>query len=268
MFENKDIYSDKNNFFEDDYRREDPFYNHNTCCETKSIATSNLSSIGRRIYSATGKLIKKSTIGDKILIQTKYGLRYLSGLDYTKRGTRHAVAKIIANEAYLRGYKGYYGVEIMDEEDVGAYTNNANTIWVNAKQLSNGTYDSYYDLASMLDHEANLDFGHKGEKNRDNYNFVSHANVYLGQSQTSDFGNTGKNNKYNVASSYVNRVYNAYLKDEITFEGVKSKYNDFNQLNKKNDIKIKSGFDGSGVSVEIKGESYRVDLKKLNSPYE
>ncbi|MEN2487943.1 RHS repeat-associated core domain-containing protein [Flavobacterium sp. B11] len=92
-----------------------------------------------RIYSASGRLIRDTGVGTKIMIQTKHGLRYLSGLDYTKKGTRYAVSRIIAKEASLRCYGGYYGVRNMDEENTGAYTNRANTIWTNTKQLRKGT---------------------------------------------------------------------------------------------------------------------------------
>lgn len=221
-----------------------------------------------RIYSSSGRLVRDTGVGTKIMVQTKHGLRYLSGLDYSKKGTRYAVSRIIAKEASLRCYTGYYGVRSMDEEDTGAYTNRANTIWTNTKQLSKGTYDDYKDLGSMLDHEGNPDFGHKGEKNRDNYNFVRHANVYLGQSQTDDFNSTSDDNKYSVATGFVNRMYNAYLKDEITFEGLKSEVGKFNKLNAKNGVQILSKFDGNGVDIQLKDGAHPVHLKTLTFPEE
>ena len=57
-----------------------------------------------RIYSSSGRFIKDTGIGSKIMVETKHGLRYLSGLDYSSRGTRKAVSRVIANEAHLRGY--------------------------------------------------------------------------------------------------------------------------------------------------------------------
>jgi RHS repeat-associated protein len=221
-----------------------------------------------RIYSSSGRLVRDTGVGSKIMVQTKHGLRYLSGLDYSKKGTRYAVSRIIAKEALLRCYTGYYGVRSMDEEDTGAYTNRANTIWTNTKQLTKGTYDDYKDLGSMLDHEGNPDFGHRGEKNRDNYNFVSHANVYLGQSQTDDFNSTSDDNKYSVATGFVNRMYNAYLNKEITFEGLKSEVGRFNKLNAKNGVQLLSKFDGNGVDVQLKDGPHPVHLKTLTYPEE
>jgi len=218
-----------------------------------------------RIYSSSGRFIKDTGIGSKIMVQTKYGLRYLSGLDYESKGTRMAVSKVIAYEAHLRGNTGYYGVRNMEEEDTGAYTNSANTVWTNTKQLSKGAYDDYNDLGSTIDHEANLTFGHKGE-NRKNYTFVKHANVYLGQSQTKDFKNTSKNNKYSVATGYINRMYNAYKNKEISFEDLQSNVGNFNKLNAKNGVQILSKFDGNGVDIQVGGKIHPVHLKTLNNP--
>ncbi|WP_017498024.1 hypothetical protein [Flavobacterium sp. WG21] len=223
-----------------------------------------------RLYSNSGEFIRNTTKGTKILIETKNGLRFLSGLDYTNRGTRKAVSKIITYEAHLRGYKGYYGVRTLkiDEENTIAYTNRANTVWINTKQLNLGTCDDYNDLGSTIDHEANLLFGHKGEKDRKNYTFVRHANVYLGQTRTKDFNDTSNANKYSVATGFINRIYNAYLNKEITFEDLKSQVGNFNKLNAKNGVQILTKFDGNGVSIQLKDGPHPVHLKQLIFPEE
>ncbi len=216
-----------------------------------------------RIYSASGHFIRDTGSGRKIIVMTKYGGRYLSGLDYSSRGTRIGVAKIIAYEAYLRRYKGWYGVQSMEKEDTGASTNKAKTVRFNTKQLSKGTYDDYHDLGSSIDHEE----GHKKENiAQKDYTFVNHANVYLGQSQTSDFINTSDHNKYSVATGFVVRTYNAYLNEEISFDGLKSNIANFNKLNSKNGVQIKSEFDGNGVNVQVGKNTYGVELKLLINP--
>jgi len=216
-----------------------------------------------RIYSASGRLLEDTGKGSLIKVRVGKNDRKLSELNYNTRGTRFAVGRIIAKEASLRGYKGYYGVRSMESEDTGAYTNKAKTVFVNTKQLSKGTYDDYHNLGSTIDHEE----GHKKENiAQKDYTFVNHANVYLGQSQTSDFSNTSDDNKYSVATGFVVRTYNAYLNEEISFDGLKSNIANFNKLNSKNGVQIKSEFDGNGVNVQVGKNTYGVELKHLKNP--
>jgi hypothetical protein len=216
-----------------------------------------------RIYSASGHFIRDTGSGSKIIVMTKYGGRYLSGLDYSSRGTRIGVAKIIAHEAYLRGYKGWYGVQSMKDEDKGASTNKAKTVRFNTKQLSKGTYDDYHDLGTSLDHEANLEFGHKGEKIKSSgYKYLDHVKVYLGQALADDFKNVGIQMQNSTAVEFANRLFAAQR-----IEGVGAQENiDLINMFNSNNGSVTIDYNGYYGTVTLHNKGYEDVTVKLKIP--
>ena len=212
-----------------------------------------------RIYSASGRFIKDTGKGSAIRVNIGKGSYLLSQLAYNKGGTNRAVSKIIANEASLRGYKGKYGVRNMDSESTGAHTDSQNEVYVNIKQLKKGTYDNFNDLGSTLDHEASLKYGHKGENIPQNkYTYLDHANVYLGQSQETDFKDTSEQNQYGVAVGFATRVFATTQKEQgLNINDLIGQFNNNNGTVKIGGIDTNTG----NASIIVNGLSNTVKLE-------
>jgi hypothetical protein len=127
-----------------------------------------------------------------------------------------AVVQIIKTEAEIKGYSGVFGVANMLDGDTGAYTETASgRVLVNIKQLKKGAYDNLYNLRNTLEHEADPNSGHKGEKILREYRFMDHVKIYFSQAKTNDYNKSDDYNKYAIAYGYANRVINAKENGEI-----------------------------------------------------
>ncbi|SEW49642.1 RHS repeat-associated core domain-containing protein [Chryseobacterium wanjuense] len=210
---------------------------------------------------------------NNIIVHTDQGNAKLSQLDYSKKGTRMAVSNIIAHYATQKGLTGYYGVSTkIKNEDTGAVTSGrSNNVFYNSKQLAKGSYNNLYDLRNTLDHEAGKD-GHKNENKNGEYTFLAHAKVYLGQSKTSDYENSTEANQYSVAFGFAQRLWNAYKKDEISWEGMDPYLEDFNRNNTGGvQISTIGGYEGDPMEVVIKNDtkqSIAKPVKKMTNPHD
>jgi len=208
---------------------------------------------------------------NNIIVHTDQGNAKLSQLDYNKKGTLKAVSNIISHYAGQKGLSGYYGVSTkIKSEDTGAQTSRSNgTVFYNSKQLAKGGYDNLYDLKNTLDHEAGKD-GHKNE-NVTPYTFLAHAKVYLGQSKTSDYGNSTERNQNSVAFGFTQRLWNAYKEDEISWDGMNPYIDDFNKNNKGGVyISTIGGYENDPMQVVIQngGQSKPLSVEKMTNPNE
>ena len=108
-----------------------------------------------------------------------------------------------------------------------------------------------YDLRNTLDHEAGSG-GHKNENSNGKYTYLGHAKVYLSQAKTSDYGNSTEGNQNSVAFGFAQRLWNAYKKDEITWQGMDPYISDFNNNNKGGVyISTIGGYDGKPMEVVL-----------------
>ncbi|MEC3875555.1 RHS repeat-associated core domain-containing protein [Chryseobacterium salviniae] len=190
---------------------------------------------------------------NNIIVHTDQGNAKLSQLNYNKKGTLRAVSNIIAHYAGQKGFSGYYGVSNkIKGEDTGAITSRATgTVYFNIKQLQKGSYNDLYNLRNTLDHEAGAN-GHKSENLNGKYTFLDHAKVYLGQAKTSDYGNSTEGNQNSVAFGFAQRLWNAYKKDEISWQGMDPYINDFNKNNKEGvNISTIGGYEGEPMQIVI-----------------
>lgn len=182
-----------------------------------------------RIYSSSGKFIEEIENGNKILVNTKLGLKYLSQLDYSKKGTTYAVTRIITSEAKEMGYTGWFGVKKMDNESTIAHTspNKTRTIFFNSTQLKKGSSDNFYDMRNTIHHEGDKVDGHRSEKPTGNYKFSHHAAVYLGQTKAKDFYKSSQKNQDQAITGFMLRAIKAKAEGENEIE-LKDMANDFN----------------------------------------
>ncbi|GAE65908.1 RHS repeat-associated core domain-containing protein [Chryseobacterium indologenes] len=177
----------------------------------------------------------------------------LSQLDYSSKGTTRAVSNVLAYYAGQKGFSGYYGVSgKIKGADTGAIISRATgTVYYNIKHLQKGSYDNLYNLRNTLDHEAGAG-GHKNENPNGKYTYLDHAKVYLGQAKTSDYGNSTENNQNSVAFGFAQRLWNAYKRDEVTWQGMDPYISDFNNNNKGGvSISTIGGYEGEPMEVVI-----------------
>lgn len=213
---------------------------------------------------------KKDT--NYIIVHADGGNAKLSQLDYNKKGTRKAVSKIIAHYAGQKGLKGYYGVSTLKSAQTVAVTKANNNVFFNTTQLKQGSSDNLYNLRNVIDHEAGKK-GHKSENiPADDYKFLDHAKVYLEQSKTSDYGKSTDRNQYAVAFGFAQRLWNAYKKDEISWEGMDPYLEDFNKNNTGGvQIFTIGGYEGDPMEVIVKDgttESKSQPVEKMTSPHD
>lgn len=190
--------------------------------------------------------------------------------------TQHAEAQEAnppANASFLRQwrYSGNFELKYIEKSDTAAdFDPNTNSVYVNIKSIKEGRLDSFYDLMSVIQHEADPKFGHKGEKmNKDKdrkigYTFLEHAEVYLQQSSTGVFSKTTEDFRVSNAIEYGLRIWNAYKNDELNAQEMEEK---FKLYTLKNLGKIKLDFDyyqGSG-NIDIKVSVNGVDREPVRA---
>lgn len=221
-------------------------------------------------FDARGKLLyddgKKST---NVIVHIGKGQYTLNQLDYNHSGTRKAVSNIIGYYAAKKGLYGVFGVKRMNDKTMGAVTTPWKSVFFNSNQLEIGNYNNFYNIRSTLDHEA----GAKGHKNETviPYTFLAHAQVYLEQGKSSDYGKSTENNQNAVAFGFMERLWNAYKEKEISWEGMDPYIDDFNK-NNKGGVNVTSigGYDDP-MDVSINNDNRQTPLiraKRLNSPYD
>lgn len=118
-------------------------------------------------------------------------------------------------------------------------------------------------------HEA----GQKGRKNENinPYTYLAHAQVYLNQSKTSDYGNSTDCIQNSVAFGFMQRLWNAYNKDEIIWGGMNPYIHDFNNNNTGGvTISTIGGYDGPMDVVIKNGNSQSIPepVKIMTNPSE
>lgn len=181
-----------------------------------------------------------------------------------------AVSNVIAHYAGQKGLAGTYGVKSIKDPSTLAHTTPQKSVYFNSKALSAGNLNDAYDIRSVLDHEAGK-AGHKNE-NIVPYTYLAHAKVYLGQSKTSDYGKSTLGNQNSVASGFVQRLWNAYKQDEISWEGMNPYLNDFNK-NNTGGVKVFpiGGYEGEPMQLIIQNGSFKSEpkiLEKMTSPHD
>jgi hypothetical protein len=181
-----------------------------------------------RIYSASGRFIKDTGNGNKLLVRIGNNDVSLSKLNYNKKGTAYAVSRVIANEAKTIGYKGYYGVKKMKNDDTVAHTNSQNTVFFNTTQLKNGSGDNFYDMRSTLRHEADPVVGHKGP---DANTFGGHALVYMNQTKGDEFYKSSPENQSSAIAGFMFRAIKAQAEGDSVLGGMVSDFNKFHEGN-------------------------------------
>ena len=194
----------------------------------------------------------------------------LSQLDYNSRGTAKAVSNVIAHYAGAKGLAGIYGVKSINDPSTLAHTTPQKSVYFNSKALSAGNLNDAYDIRSVLDHEAGK-AGHKNE-NIVPYTYLAHAKVYLGQSKTSDYEKSTLVNQNSVAAGFVQRLWNAYKQDEISWEGMNPYLNDFNK-NNTGGVQVFpiGGYEGEPMQLIIQNGSFKSEpktLEKMTSPHD
>lgn len=194
----------------------------------------------------------------------------LSQLDYSSRGTAKAVSNVVAHYAGQKGLAGTYGVKSIKDPSTLAHTTPQKSVYFNSKALSAGNLNDAYDIRSVLDHEA----GKTGHKNEHivPYTYLAHAKVYLGQSKTSDYGKSTLDNQNSVAAGFVQRLWNAYKQDEISWEGMNPYLNDFNK-NNTGGVQVFpiGGYEGEPMQLIIQNGSFKSEpktLKKMTNPHD
>ncbi|MCJ8155252.1 hypothetical protein MKJ01_15910 [Chryseobacterium sp. SSA4.19] len=198
---------------------------------------------------------------NNIIVHTDDGNAKLSQLNYTSSGTRKAVSNIIAYYARKKGLSGVYGVKIMGSESTGAHTTRNKSVFFNAKQFEASFYNDFHTLGNTLDHEAGPT-GHKSE-NITPYNYLAHTKVYLGQSKTSDYGLSSEHNQYSVAEGFMQRLWNAYLNKEVSWQGMDPYIDDFNKNNTGGvTVTPIGGYDGP-MDISIKNDNRETNLRRL-----
>lgn len=206
---------------------------------------------------------------NNVIVHIGKGQYTLNQLNYNTSGTRKSVSNIIAHYAKAKGLSGVYGVKSMDKETTGAHTTPQKSVYFNSKQLAAGGYNDFYDIRNTLDHEAGSK-GHKYE-NVNPYTFLAHAQVYLEQAKASDYGKSTEGNQNSVAFGFMQRLWNAYVKDEISWQGMDPYINDFNKNNTGGvTVTPIGGYDGP-MDISIKNGNRKTELKtveKMKSPHE
>ena len=209
---------------------------------------------------------------NNVIVHIGTGQYKLNQLDYNKSGTLKAVSNIIAYYAGKKGLSGYYGVTSMKSETTGAVTKPWGTVLFNSKQLGSkeGNYNDFYNIRNTLDHEAGAK-GHKNE-NVSPYTYLAHAQVYLEQAKTADYGKSTESNQNSVAFGFMERLWNAYEKDEISWQGMDPYINDFNKNNTGGVTVTPNGGYDSPMDVYINNDGARSKfpepVKKLKSPHD
>jgi RHS repeat-associated protein len=214
-----------------------------------------------RIYSASGWLLEDTGKGNLIKVQIGNKRVNLSALNYNSSGTRYVVSKIIAKEASVRGYKGKYGLYKGDRG--GAYTNPiTKDVRFNINELKKGSYDDYNTLRNVIGHEADLVYGHKGENIlSENYTYLDHAKVYLGQALDKDFENSSITNQATTAEGLINRLYGSAVKESgVNFDQYIEKFN-----NNKGRVKIIS-INGNNGTMEYSIDGQNQGSKDIIIP--
>ena len=215
-----------------------------------------------RIYSASGRFIEDTGKGNLIKVNIGNKSYKLSQLAYNKGGTNRAVSKIIAHEAYLKGYKGKYGLS--NSKKGGAYTDGEKNVRVVINEIKRGVYDDFHTLGSVIGHEADLEYGHKGENIPQNkYTYLNHANVYLGQSLEADFKNTSESNQYTVAVGFATRVFATTQKEQgLNVDDLIAQFNKNNGTVKIEGINTNTG----NASIILNGQSNTIKLEIPTKP--
>jgi hypothetical protein len=178
-------------------------------------------------FNGEGKLLKQTSTGSKIYIQTESGNVAYSQIPMNNMHNRQILANITAYYAGQVGVRGTVGVSNYpkDRNDKALAFTKGNEIYVNARAGGVGVtplFDDYNNLKSALRHEK--DHKDKGQGFNPSSNF-DHAEVYLTQIKDPTFSKTTADFKKGVVGSI-----SSYLK-EAAYDEMRNGVGDFTALN-------------------------------------
>ncbi|HEY4538499.1 MAG TPA: RHS repeat-associated core domain-containing protein [Faecalibacter sp.] len=186
-------------------------------------------SVDTDYFDKYGKFIKRIDDGKTdIKIQTydskskKHINVSPSKLDNSK-GSLQVLANISAHYAKSKGFLGT--VSVVNRVGDGAAYNSGNNIVIRKNTFDKQRLDNYGNLNSVINHEID-------HSKYDVETFKDHADTYLREASNNDFGDATLDYKINNANQYVNRLLNAFEKNQINETSLSNSINNYNIKNK------------------------------------
>jgi RHS repeat-associated protein len=228
-------------------------------------------------FTNSGKYIKSEgaqhdiCIGDHRESLSSYLNRAKGNMRIAMRVLFHYVDKL--------GYSGKFGIQDMESTTKGAYTSPQDgSVYFNMKKFLAGRYNNYNDLTNALEHEANMQWGHKGQdalhndeiaKFIANYTYTAHTLVYMSQAQTAAYANSSNENQFNVTYGFANHLWNAVNSGELTQNEAKEQINVFNQQTTGNtqvSLEFSKNLDNSTIQIRQNGKTSNNGVIPIDRP--
>jgi len=220
------------------------------------------------IFNENGRPLRSGDTGDLVQIEINGVLYKPSQLARTK-GSMTALNKIATFYAQSKGFAGLVKTvnTIGDQQgnDVAFYGNGVLT--VRSVAFASGKFDNVNDFKSTINHEVL----HWKDPRNDaaDYNFMDHANIYLGEASDPEFTKTSLSYKINNANQYMKRVLNASRSGEVGMnnDGIIAAINRYN-VNNKGGVLISNPFYSGSLSGFTFTTSINGTIYENNFSYE